>query len=934
MKQIKVTIILFIIVIPLLFFLLQKYFLPLDVLNNIPAFSENGWVRPHNSLLADPIYQFEPWRHFVKQELLSGHFPLWNSNNGGGAPFFANPQTAVLYPLNFLYYIFPLTISLILIPLLKILFFSCFSFLYFRQINISKGVSLVGALICSVFSFVLLWILWPHTNVFIFFPLILYATEKIATSLKGKCRFEILMIVSYAFSIFGGHPETLFEITVAHLTYSLLRKFSVSTYVILFRSIFLGFLVSSIQLIPFIEYILNSSAFYARMSVVKEALPIKAIIFNIFPFILGGPQLGYYRPMSQIINFQEATGGYVGLLLIFLACWGMRLFKKVSFIRIWTIIMVLSIALSYQFIPWIQSKLPIFQLNANQRFVGILGFSLITLALFAVNNKRNVTLSKIVSRNARVVFTVFGIFIGLLIVYVTLFSNLLKIHPFASFIFWHVFIILASTLIGACIFFFLNSKIKIYLLVFLIGIQIVPVVFTYNSIVSKSDYYPDIPIIKLLKKHAPGKIIEVGNPNLPANINLMYGIQHVMNNDAIEVFSYKKEFDSLFPEKNLWGNPDAIDYSSADRLGIDYILSDYDIRLSHPLIKKPDTNKLIALDDKNLIRVNLPRNEIPRQIRFLPATRNRLNGCNITFSIFDEKTSEKLWMSKVNCKDFRNFMFYTIPVEYDNSAFDISPYLIITSDKSRDQTISIATTEGNNPYIDFLYDEKNDFSSFKLLGKTKYIYLWKALGVTQVNFNGYISQLKSSNTQSVYEIESGSSQEFLIKKTYYPGWKASVDGLPAKIQSNGPFISVMVPKDRHIMRIYYSPAMFYFGAFISLISVGFIVLRFIREEIARAPFKKIIKLQDIFAKKAKKISQGEHALIFFISAIASIASYVFVYRVLGIHFKLPENLRVINWVSVNNYPKQQDAIIFFTGTIFVLLLSPIMWGIWVWIQKK
>lgn len=934
MKQIKVAIILFIIVIPLLFFLLQRYFLPLDVLNNIPAFSENGWVRPHNSLLADPIYQFEPWRHFVKQELLSGHFPLWNSNNGGGAPFFANPQTAVLYPLNFLYYIFPPTISLILIPLLKILFFSCFSFLYFRQLNISKGISIVGALICSVFSFVLLWILWPHTNVFIFFPLILYATEKIATSLGKKRRFEALMIASYAFSIFGGHPETLFEITVVHLIYSLLRKFSVPTYAILLRSIFLGFLVGSIQLIPSIEYILNSSALHARMSAVNEALPIKAIIFNIFPFILGGPQLGYYRPMSQLVNFQEAAGGYVGLLLTLLACWGIRSFRQPGFIKIWAIIMAISFLLSYQFIPWIQSRLPIFQLNANQRFVGILGFSVITLALFTIGNKGKVLLSKIVSRNAKIVFVVSGMFIGLFTVYVTLFSNLLEVHPFAPFIFWHVFVILTSTLIGVCIFFFLNSKIKIYLLAFLIGIQILPVVLTYNSIASRVNYYPDIPIIKLLKKNAPGKIIEVGNPNLPANVNLVYGIQHVMNNDAIEVFSYKKEFDSLFPEKNLWGNPDAIKYSSADRLGINYVLSDYDIRLSHSQIRKPNINNLIVLDDKNLIRVNLPRNEIPRQIRFLPATRNRLNGCNMTFSIFDGKTSGKLWASKVSCKNFRNFMFYTIPVEYRDSGFHISPYLIIASDKSRDQAISMATTEDNKPYVDFLYDEKNDSSSFRLLGKTKYVYLWKALGIAQANFNGYINQLKSSDTQSVYEIEGGSNQELLIKKTYYPGWKASVDGLPVKIQPNGPFISVMVPKGRHIVRIYYSPLMFYLGALISLISVGFIGLRLIGEEVTRAPFKKIIKFQDVFVRKAEKISQGEHALIFFISAIASIASYIFLYRVLNIQFRLPENLRVINWVSVNNYPKQQDAIIFFTGTILVLFLSPIMWGIWIWIRKK
>lgn len=934
MKKSKIIIFLFIIVIPLLFLFSQKYFLPLDVLNNIPAFSENGWVRPQNSLLADPIYQFEPWRHFAKQELLSGRFPLWNDNNGNGAPFFANPQTAVLYPLNFLYYILPLAISSISIPFLKILFFSFFSFLYFRQINLSKNIAFAGALICSVFSFMLLWVLWPHTNVFIFLPVILYATEKISTSPKRRYRFETVLIGVYAFSIFGGHPETLFEIIITHLVYSLLRRFNISTYVILFRAIFFGFLIGAVQLIPSIEYILNSSALHTRMLVIKEALPIKSIIFNIFPFILGGPQLAYYKPMSQLVNFQEATGGYVGLLLTIIACWGIRLFRQVNFVKIWTVIAILSLALSYQFIPWIQSRLPIFQLNANQRFVGILGFSIVTIALFAISDRKKIILSGIVGRNIKVALAFVGFFVSLFTIYAMLFPDVLKIHPFAPFIFWHVFIILVSTLIGTYIFFFLNSKIKIYALTFLIGAQIVPVVFTYNSVASKTNYYPDISIIKLLKKNAPGKIIEVGNPSLPANINLMYDVQHIVNNDAIEIFFYKKEFDSLFPKKNLWGNPDTIGYSSVSRLGVDYILSDYDIRLFHAQAKKPDIGNLIVLDKKNPIRVDLPGNEIPRQIRFLPATRNRPNDCSITFSLFDKKKSEKLWASTINCADFRNFMFYTIPVEYSDAGINVSPYLIISSDKNINQTISMVATEDKKPYVDFLYHGKKDSSLFKLLGKTKYVYLWKVLGISQTNYSGRITQMKSSSTEDVYEIESDSNQELLIKKTYYPGWKASVDGLPTKIMPNGPFIFIMVPKGKHIVRMYYSPATFYFGAFISFISIGFIALRFIREEVIHGSFKKVIKFQDAFVRKAKKVSQGEHVLIFFISTVVSISSYIFLYRALNVHFKLPENLHVINWISVNNYPKQQDAIIFFTGSISVVLVSSVVWGVWIWIRRR
>jgi hypothetical protein len=48
----------------------------------------------------DLLAQFGPWRAFFKNQLLSGHFPLWNPYLLGGCPFLADPQNMVFYPLN------------------------------------------------------------------------------------------------------------------------------------------------------------------------------------------------------------------------------------------------------------------------------------------------------------------------------------------------------------------------------------------------------------------------------------------------------------------------------------------------------------------------------------------------------------------------------------------------------------------------------------------------------------------------------------------------------------------------------------------------------------------------------------------------------------------------------------------------------------------
>ncbi len=65
----------------------------------------------HRLLLGDvlfwglPSLQFYPWRDFAMGELAQGRLPLWNPYNGAGAPLLANYQSALLYPPNLLYFV-------------------------------------------------------------------------------------------------------------------------------------------------------------------------------------------------------------------------------------------------------------------------------------------------------------------------------------------------------------------------------------------------------------------------------------------------------------------------------------------------------------------------------------------------------------------------------------------------------------------------------------------------------------------------------------------------------------------------------------------------------------------------------------------------------------------------------------------------------------
>jgi hypothetical protein len=59
-----------------------------------------------------PLLQFVPWQRMAAEMWRAGHLPLWNPLVGCGAPLAANYQTAAFYPLNALHLLLPSEVAL------------------------------------------------------------------------------------------------------------------------------------------------------------------------------------------------------------------------------------------------------------------------------------------------------------------------------------------------------------------------------------------------------------------------------------------------------------------------------------------------------------------------------------------------------------------------------------------------------------------------------------------------------------------------------------------------------------------------------------------------------------------------------------------------------------------------------------------------------
>src|SRR5258708_1554290 len=104
-----------------------------------------------NFLITDPVRQQYPWRNLAIDGEKKLQLPLWNPYSFAGTPLLANFQSAPLYPLNFLFFIFPFSIAWSFLIIFEMLFGGIFLYLYLKNLKLHFIACLLGA-IAFVFS--------------------------------------------------------------------------------------------------------------------------------------------------------------------------------------------------------------------------------------------------------------------------------------------------------------------------------------------------------------------------------------------------------------------------------------------------------------------------------------------------------------------------------------------------------------------------------------------------------------------------------------------------------------------------------------------------------------------------------------------------------------------------------------------------------------
>lgn len=214
-----------------------------------------------NPLRWDSIAQFYPWRLFAARTVDAGLLPLWNPYQFCGTPFVANSQSAVLYPLNVLFYLLPVPYAFGYSAALHLALCGWFTYLLARRLRVTEVAALLAGCVYAFSSWEVAWLQLPtFLCTSCWFPLLLLAVVQLLTPPYRSAPAAAVAAVAGAM-LLAGHLQIAFYglLAAALLGACLVASMRCSLRLrargaaLIAAGIASGFLLAAPQLLPTLE---------------------------------------------------------------------------------------------------------------------------------------------------------------------------------------------------------------------------------------------------------------------------------------------------------------------------------------------------------------------------------------------------------------------------------------------------------------------------------------------------------------------------------------------------------------------------------------------------------------------------------------------------------------------------------------------------------
>ena len=280
-----------------------------------------------------PLLQFIPWQRMAAEMWRAGHLPLWNQLVGCGAPLAANYQTAGFYPLNALYLLLPAEVALSWTIALHLALTGLGMYAWGRLSGLDRFPALVGALALEGSGFLVARAaLFP--SIALTFPWLaiwLWRAEELVR--RDRLANTLWLGLSIGMGLLAGHAQTAWYggvLLAGYLTFRLAQRAlygrqgtkgrlaSVLHGLLRFGlAVTVGVGLASVQLLPTAELMLQSQRSGGvdyELAMTYSLWPWRLITF-LAPDLFGNPGQGDY--WGYATYWEDAA--YIGVLPLFLA---------------------------------------------------------------------------------------------------------------------------------------------------------------------------------------------------------------------------------------------------------------------------------------------------------------------------------------------------------------------------------------------------------------------------------------------------------------------------------------------------------------------------------------------------------------------------------------------------------------------------------------
>lgn len=336
-----------------------------------------------------PLLQFYPWWTLASAALRAGQIPLWNPYVGNGAPLVANLQSAVFYPPNWLYLLRPMEWLMGVIAVLHVLWAGLGMFAFARALGLRPFSAAVSGLSFMLSGYLIARLSFlSMTAAYAWLPWLLLAVERLAV--RRRLADALLLGLMLGLQLLAGHAQTSFHSGLALAAYGAFRLLAPpreggKCLLLLALAVLLGVGLAAVQLLPSWELMQLSQ----RAGGLDYTF---AMTYSFWPWRLltlwapnffGQPASGDYWGYGAYWE----DDGYIGVLPLLLALaaalgWRRKRNPVVAFFGGMALVaLILALGQNTPIYPWLFTHVPGFGLfQAPARFLSLYTLGMAVLA--------------------------------------------------------------------------------------------------------------------------------------------------------------------------------------------------------------------------------------------------------------------------------------------------------------------------------------------------------------------------------------------------------------------------------------------------------------------------------------------------------------------------------------------------------------------------